>query len=83
MDFLKKEWKTIILAIFMMMMFIYLYIVNGQLEDLKQQNAKIISTFDSVESVVISSDAEINDMSKKVGKIESNVLFLIKRARRR
>ena len=83
MDFFKKEWKTIVVALCLIMMIFYLFKVNNKLDAVKQQNAKIMSTFDSIESVAISSDAGVNEMSKKVDKIESNVSYLVKKARRR
>ncbi len=83
MDFFKKEWKTIVLTLCLIVVIIFLFKVNDQLNAIKQQNAKIISTFDSIESVAISSDAGVNEMSKKVDKIENNVSYLVKKARRR
>ena len=83
MDFVKKEWKTIVTFIGLIGIIIYLFVVNAHLKTLLSQNAKIISTFNSIESVTISNDAGINDMSKKVEKIENNVAYIVKKVRRR
>lgn len=83
MDFFKKEWKAMVMTLCLVIVIIYLFKVNDQLNTVKQQNARIISTFDSIESVAISSDAGVNEMSKKVDKIENNVSYLVKKARRR
>ena len=62
---------------------VYLLGINSQLKDLQSQNEKIISTFDSIESVAISSDASLHEMAKKVDKIENNVSYIVKKVRRR
>ncbi len=83
MDFMKKEWKAFVMTICLVIIIIFLGKVNNQLTVLQKQNAKIISTFDSIESVAISTDAGVNEMSKNVDKIENNVTYLVKKARRR
>lgn len=83
MDFFKKEWKTIGFMICLIGVIVYLVGVNSQLKQLQQQNTKIISTFDSIESVAISTDAGLNDMTKKVDKIGNNVSYIVKKVRRR
>jgi hypothetical protein len=83
MDFLKKEWKNICFLICMSAIIVYLFSVNSQLKNLQTQNSKIISTFDSIESVAISTDADIHEMTKKVDKIENNVSYIVKKVRRR
>ena len=83
MDIIKKEWKTICFIIFMIAIIVYLNSVNSQLKDLQSQNSKIITTFDSIESVAISTDSGIHEMTKKVDKIENNVSYIVKKVRRR
>jgi hypothetical protein len=83
MDFFKKEWKTIGFMICLIGVIVYLVGVNSQLKQLHQQNSKIISTFDSIESVAISTDAGLHDMTKQVDKIENNVSYIVKKVRRR
>ncbi len=83
MDFVKKEWKAIALIICLIGGIVYLKFINDQLDALKIQNAKIISTFDSVESVAISTNSGMNEMSKQVDSIHSNVSYIVKKVRRR
>lgn len=83
MEFLKKEWKNIVFSICLIGIVIYLIQVKAQLESLQEQNAKIISTFNSIESVAVSTDAGVNEMTKKVDKIENNVAYIVKKVRRR
>lgn len=83
MDFLKKEWKNIVFSICLIGIIVYLVQVNAQLESLQEQNTKIISTFNSIESVAVSTDAGVNEMTKKVDKIENNVAYIVKKVRRR
>ena len=83
MDFVKKEWKAIILVLCLIAIVVYLFQINGQLNTLKTQNAKLISTIDSIESVSISTDAGVHDMSKKVDGIEANMSYVVQKMRRR
>lgn len=83
MDFLKNEWKTLLIVAWLIVITIFLFSINGQLENLHQQGAKLASTVDSVESVVISTDANINQMSEKTDGMKSNVEFIVSKIRRR
>ena len=83
MDFVKKEWKAIVLTICLLGIFVYLSHINGQLDVLKNQNAKLVSTMDSVESVTISTDGVVHDMGKKIDSIDTNLSFVVHRLRQR
>ena len=83
MGFLKKEWKTISLILCLIVIVVYMSRINSQLETLKNQNVKLVSTIGSVESVALSTDASINDMGKKVNSIETGVSFTVQKLRRR
>jgi hypothetical protein len=83
MDFLKKEWKTFVVFICLLGIVVFLSRVNAQLDALKDQNAKLISTIDSIESVSLSTDAGVHDMSKKIEGISTNMTFVVHKMRRR
>ncbi len=83
MAFLKKEWKTVVIVLVLIWMTVFLFLMNAKLKDLTRQNAKLISTIDSIESVVINSDASMIEMSKKVDRIDANIEFIVKKVRRR
>jgi len=83
MDFLKKEWKTIFVLICLIMIVVYLFQINDQLNTLKTQNARLISTIDSIESVSISTDAGVHDMGKKIDAIDANMSYVVQKLRRR
>jgi hypothetical protein len=83
MDFVKKEWKALALILCLIAGIVYLMIVSNRLSALEHQNAKIISTFDTIESVTISTDAGLNDLNKQVDQIESNVSYIVQKVRRR
>jgi hypothetical protein len=83
MDFLKKEWKTIVVVVCLIGIVVYLFQINDQLNTLKTQNAKLISTIDSIESISISTDAAVNDMGKKIDGIDVNMSFVVQKLRRR
>jgi hypothetical protein len=83
MDFAKKEWKTIAVVVCLIGVVVYLSQINDQLNMLKIQNAKLISTIDSIESVSLSTDAGVNDMGKKVDGIDANLSYVVQKLRRR
>ena len=83
MVFLKKEWKALLIALWLIGITYYLISMKGQVSELQDQGAQIRSTLDSVESVVISTDANIVNMAKKVDGINSNVEFIVSKVRRR
>ncbi len=83
MDLVKKEWKTIVVTLCLLGMILFLLQINSQLKALKAQNAKLISTIDSIESVSISTDSGVHDMGKKIEGIDANVSFVVHKLRRR
>jgi hypothetical protein len=83
MSFLKKEWKAIIMVIWLIAISFYLSKINGHLEAIKAQNEKTISTIDSIESVAISTDAAIIDFTKKIKSVDAKLLAIAKRLRQR
>ncbi len=82
-SFLKKEWKVLLLIICLIVGIVYLNGISNRLTALEHQNSKIISTFDSIESVAINTDGSLNAVSKQVDKIDSNIAFIVKKIRRR
>ena len=83
MVFLKKEWKTLLLVIWLIGITYFLFVINGQLNGMQREDAQLRSTLDSVESVVLSTDNNIADMGKKIDGINSNVEFVVTKVRRR
>lgn len=83
MDIFKKEWKAILIGIWLVIITVVLFRINTQLGQFQETNKKIASTLDTVESVVISTDANVIQTAKKVGQMESNTDYLVKRLRRR
>ena len=81
--FVKKEWKALALIICLVGGIVSLTVVSCQLSAIEDQNAKIISTFDSIESVTLGTDAGLNELTKRVDKMESNVAYIVKKVRRR
>ena len=83
MSFLKKEWKAIIMVIWLIAISFYLSKINSHLEAIQAQNEKTISTIDSIESVAISTDAAIIDFTKKIKSVDAKLLAIAKRLRQR
>ncbi|MDA8140669.1 MAG: hypothetical protein M0036_18645 [Desulfobacteraceae bacterium] len=82
MQFLKREWKAIIITLWLVAITIFLFSINGRLGQLQRVNSKIASTLDSVESVAISTDSNTSQTSKKVDDINANVSFIVEKIRR-
>lgn len=83
MEVVKKEWKTILFILWSIAITYFLFQMNNQLLDLKAQSARISSTLDSVESVSISTDSSVVQMSKNVDTINANVSFIVQKIRKR
>ncbi len=83
MDFIKKEWLSLVQLICLIVIIISLVMISLKVTDLQQQNAKILSTFGSIESVTISTETGLNGMTQKIDKIDNNVTYLIKKVKRR
>lgn len=83
MPFLKKEWKMVLILLWLVVITFFLYRINDHVERLDAQNSKIASTLDAVESVVLSTDSTVAQLGKRVGVTESNVDFIVQKIRRR
>ena len=81
--YLKKEWKTVIVALWMAGVTGYLIYLNGEIAAIRQLNQKLVSTIDSVESVLIGTDGNVAEMKKQVDDIASRVAVMHKRVMRR
>ena len=83
MSFLKKEWKAIVMVIWLIVIAFYVSKINDRLEAIQAQNEKTISTIDSIESVAISTDAALIDFTKNIKSVDAKLLAIAKRLRRR
>lgn len=83
MDFVKKEWKALIFILCLIGIIVFLSRINGQLNTLNKQNAKLISTIDSIESISLSTDAGVSNIGKKIDGIDSNMSYVVQKLKRR
>lgn len=83
MQFLKKEWKTVLPMLWLVIISVFLLRISSQLNEMHMRHAKVASTLDSVESIVLGTDSGVVQVSKKVGEMETNVDFIVERMRRR
>ena len=83
MSFLQREWKTVLIIVWLLLVTVFLFQISGKIERLNQQNARISSTLDSVESIVLSTDSGVVQVGKKVGNMETNVDHILQRVRRK
>jgi hypothetical protein len=83
MQFIKKEWKTVLPMLWLVIISVFLLRISSQLNEMHIRHAKVASTLDSVESIVLSTDSGVVQVSKKVGEMETNVDFMVERMRRR
>jgi len=83
MPFLKKEWKTLVVAVWLVVITVLLVNVTNELGQLQKRNAKMASTLDSVESVALSTDAGVSQTVQRVSDIDANINFIVQKVRRR
>lgn len=83
MEFLKKEWKFVLMIVWLLGITVFLFSLKGQISQMQRQGNKLSSTLDSVESVVISTDSNVESVTKKLDGVESNVSYIVQRVRRR
>jgi hypothetical protein len=82
-DHLKKEWKVYVVGIWMIGVTGFLFSLNGHVQVLKQNEIKLSSDVDSIESILISTDGNVAEVKKQVGDISSKVKTIHKRVMRR
>ena len=80
---LKKEWKVYAMGIWMLGVTGFLYCQNGQIQAIKQTQVKLSSDVDSIESILIGTDGNVDEMKKQVAGISSRVKTIHKRVMRR
>lgn len=83
MDLLKKEWKAILIGIWLVIVTLCIIRMGSQLTRLNETTVRVASTLDSVESIVISTDRNVIQMTKKVGDVDSNTNYIVQRLKRR
>ncbi len=80
---LKKDWIGYVLMVLLIGVIVFLINLNGQIKEMKQVNQKILSNLDSVESIIISTDANVADISKQIDGIKTNVVYIVRKIKRR
>jgi len=83
MELLKKEWKTFLIAAWLMLITFFLVFINAKVSGIEQKSIRLSSTLDSVESVVLASDDGLNQISKKVQTMDSSLGFIVEKLRRK
>lgn len=81
--YIKKNWKTIIMAVWMIGITGCLYHLNAQARSLRQLNMKLNSNVDSIESILISTDSNVAEVKKQVEEMSSRVAVIHQRVMRR
>ncbi len=80
---LKRDWASYVLIVLMVGVIVFLVKLNGSLNEVKEINQKILSNLDSVENVVLSTDSNIAAISKQIDGIKSNVVYIVRKVKRR
>ena len=80
---LKKEWKVYVMALWMIAVSGFLFYLNGTIQETRQACAKLISDVDSIESILISTDANVASLKKTVDEMSGKVDTIHLRVRRR
>ena len=79
----KAHWKTIVMAIWMVVVIGLLYQLNGQMAALQAANTKLASDIDSIESILLSTDSNIVDMKATIDEMSPKVQAIHQRVKRR
>jgi len=80
---LKKEWKTYVMAIWMISVTGFLVYLNTVVQDVRQTAMKLSSDVDSIESILISTDGNVAEMKNQINDISAKVAVIHNRVRRR
>lgn len=80
---IKKKWKVYAMAIWMLGVTGYLFHLNGQIQAIQQTSMKLSSDVDSIESVIITTDASVQEIKKLSQAMSAKVANMHKRVMRR
>ncbi|MGD8703694.1 MAG: hypothetical protein PVH26_14755, partial [Desulfosarcina sp.] len=80
---IKKEWKVYTMAAWMIGVTGFLFYLNSVVQQVNQTSLKLSSDVDSVESILISTDANVAEIKQQVGDMSAHVAIIRKRMRRR
>jgi len=80
---LKKEWKVYAMTLWMIGVTSFLFYLNSAIQETRQASAKLTSDVDSIESILISTDANVASIKETVGEMSGKVNTIHLRVRRR
>lgn len=80
---IKKEWKAYIMAVWMIGVTGFLFYLNGVIQTVRQKSTKLSSDVDSIESILISTDNNVQEIKKQVNDMSAKIGIIHKRMRRR
>lgn len=80
---IKKEWKAYTMAVWMIGVTGFLFYLNGAIQTVKQKSTKLSSDVDSIESILISTDNNVQEIKKQVDDMSAKIGIIHKRMRRR
>lgn len=83
MYMLKKEWKSIVIALWLVIITLFLFSLGGKLNRLQAQTDKIADTLETAEGVILGADTGIQDMLKRMEDVQSQINYIVKKVRRR
>ena len=80
---LKRHWRTYGVTLWMIGVTGFLIYMNTEVRALGQTDEKLVSDVDTIESVLISTDSNVNLMKKTVDDMSAKVTTVHKRVKRR
>ena len=80
---IKNEWKTLVVAVWMIGVTAYLVYMNAMVQDLTRTAAKLTSDVGSIESILISTDGNVSEMKQRLDAMSAKVDIVHQRVRRR
>jgi Na+-transporting NADH:ubiquinone oxidoreductase subunit NqrD len=83
MNMLKKEWKSIVIIVWLAGISLFLVNMSQKIDQLHAQSYKIDDTLKTVEGVIIGTDSGVLDINKRLERMATHINSIEKRVRRR
>ena len=80
---LKRHWRTYGVALWMIVVTGYLIHLDIEVRALGRTDTKLVSDVDTIESVLVSTDSNVNQIKTTVDEMSAKVTTIQKRVRRR
>lgn len=83
MNMFKKEWKSIVIVVWLAGITLLLFNIQGKLDPIQARGDQIADNLETVEGVILGTDSGVLEIDKRMERLESQVNYIAKRVRRR